>query len=231
MITLILVLLLGFICLPSPSQSVYAIGAPNTYHVATTDQLVSISPQILNVNLTINLAVGSEVTWNCPLGGVTLIAPYPMHGRPYLTDPVDPVKTNVSAGATLWGIYYLDEAIGEWLYFIPGFTGSTLTLLEPDKSYMVVVSHACDLFLYTSTQTHTGGELPPSSYLPSVPRISIQDVKAKLDLGANIVIVDSRAKEQYDQSHIIGAISLPLDEMHSPYDNLKGYDEIITYCT
>ncbi|MFC1955483.1 rhodanese-like domain-containing protein [Chloroflexota bacterium] len=56
-------------------------------------------------------------------------------------------------------------------------------------------------------------------------------MKAKLDAGANIIIIDSRSKENYDQSHIAGAISLPLNEMNSPYDNFKGYDEIITYCT
>ncbi len=35
-------------------------------------------------------------------------------------------------------------------------------------------------------------ELPPSSFLPEIPRISIYEVKAKLDAGANIAIVDSR---------------------------------------
>jgi hypothetical protein len=87
-------------------------------------------------------------TWNCPLGGVTLIAPYPIRGRPYLTVPVDPAEITASAGAALWGIYSLDETTGEWLYFIPGFTGSTLTQLEPDEFYLVVVSDACDLLLF-----------------------------------------------------------------------------------
>jgi hypothetical protein len=59
--------------------------------------------------------------------------------------PVDPAEITVSAGATLWGIYYLNETTGEWLYFIPGFEGSTLTQLEPDKFYLVVVSDACSL--------------------------------------------------------------------------------------
>ena len=90
------------------------------------------------------------ITWNCPLGGVTLIAPYPIHGRPYLTMAVDPADSTVSVGAALWGIYYLDEATGDWLYFIPGFTGSTLTKLEPDEYYYVVVSSACDLKLPSS---------------------------------------------------------------------------------
>ncbi len=83
---------------------------------------------------------GYVETWNCPLGGVTLIAPYPIHGRPFLTVAVNPAEITVSAGAALWGIYYLDETTGEWLYFIPGFTTSTLTQLEPEEFYLVVVS-------------------------------------------------------------------------------------------
>ncbi|MCP4607104.1 MAG: rhodanese-like domain-containing protein [Planctomycetes bacterium] len=74
-------------------------------------------------------------------------------------------------------------------------------------------------------------ELPPSDYLPEVPRISIHEVKAKLDAGANILIVDSRHDHSYDESHIAGAISIPLDNMSEPYDGFESYDEIITYCT
>jgi hypothetical protein len=85
--------------------------------------------------------------WNCPLGGVTLIAPNPGAGRPFLTVAVDCDEITVSAGAELWGIYYLDETApgGEWLYYIPGFVANTLTQLEPDKYYYVVVSDACTL--------------------------------------------------------------------------------------
>ena len=79
--------------------------------------------------------------------------------------------------------------------------------------------------------TPSSTELPPSSFLPEVPRISVEEVKKKLDAGANIVIVDSRSKASYDQDHIAGAVSLPLADMAEPYDDFDGYDEIITYCT
>ena len=78
--------------------------------------------------------------------------------------------------------------------------------------------------------TPPGTELPPSTYLPEVPRIGVEEMKAKLDAGSNIVIVDSRFKTSYDQSHIVGAISVPITTMAEPYDYLVGYDEIITYC-
>ena len=73
-------------------------------------------------------------------------------------------------------------------------------------------------------------ELPPSSYLPEVPRISIEEVKAKLDAGSNMVIIDTRPKTSYDLSHIAGAISIPFTDMAEPYSDLASYDEIITYC-
>ncbi len=72
--------------------------------------------------------------------------------------------------------------------------------------------------------------LPPSTWLPEVPRIGVEEVKAKLDTGSNIAIIDSRSKAKYDQSHIAGAISIPEVNMAEFYGDLDGYDEIIVYC-
>ena len=85
--------------------------------------------------------------------------------------------------------------------------------------------------LPTPVPTPPGGELPPSSYLPEVPRICVEEVKSKLDGGINLAIIDSRSKKSYDLSHIVGAISIPLETMAEPYSDLDGYDEIVTYCT
>jgi len=81
----------------------------------------------------------------------------------------------------------------------------------------------------TLAPTPSSTELPPSSYLPEVPRISVEEVKAKLDAGSKIVIVDSRSHAGYEQSHIVGAISLPLGNMSEPYSDLNDYDEIFIY--
>jgi len=69
-----------------------------------------------------------------------------------------------------------------------------------------------------------------NSYLPEVPRISVEEVKAKMDGGVNMVIVDSRFAQIYELNHIAGAISLPALDMVGPYDYFDGYDEIIFYC-
>jgi hypothetical protein len=90
-------------------------------------------------------------------------------------------------------------------------------------------------------KTTTPLKLPPSSYLSEIPRISVEEVKAKLDADTNIIIIDSRSAKSYQKSHIAGAISLPfsterpLGDMVEPYSGadtrLSNYDEIITYCT
>jgi PKD repeat protein len=90
------------------------------------------------------ITVGTEraKVWNMPIGGEALIAPNPGAGRPFLTIDADCADITVSAGAELWGIFYLDETVpgGEWLYFIPGFATNTLNQIETDQYYYVVVS-------------------------------------------------------------------------------------------
>jgi len=89
----------------------------------------------------------ATINWSCPIGGQALIAPYPVNGRPLLTASAPCSGITASDSAQLWGIYYLDETTGTWLYYIPGFTSSMLTQLEPGKYYYVVVSQACTLII------------------------------------------------------------------------------------
>jgi hypothetical protein len=64
----------------------------------------------------------------------------------------------------------------------------------------------------------------------NVPSISLEQLKEKLDAGADIVIVDVRSKEDFDEGHMAGAISIPWEEMEARYTELPGNKEIITYC-
>jgi hypothetical protein len=89
----------------------------------------------------------------------------------------------------------------------------------------------------TPSATDSTGEVPYSSFLPEIPRVSVQEVKAKLDAGANIAVVDSRPGDEYEESHIPGSISIPVLDMldmldlAEPYTDLDQYDEIMLYCT
>jgi len=61
-------------------------------------------------------------------------------------------------------------------------------------------------------------------------RISPEQLKEKLDAGADLVIVDVRDKEAFDEGHITGAVSIPWGEMEARYTELPGDKETITYC-
>lgn len=48
----------------------------------------------------------------------------------------------------------------------------------------------------------------------------------------NLVILDVRTDEEYDRSHIFGAINIPFDEIEERIEEIEGHldDEIIVYC-
>ncbi len=65
---------------------------------------------------------------------------------------------------------------------------------------------------------------------PDVARVSLADAKAAYDThGA--VFVDVRDAESYAQSHIPGALSIPLGDLETRRGELNPSDWIITYCT
>jgi 3-mercaptopyruvate sulfurtransferase SseA len=100
---------------------------------------------------------------------------------------------------------------------------------------VILVGVAGFLFAYTrslpgpAAQTRASnqqGDIP----FPEVPRIPLEEAKAKFDAGTAL-IVDTRSREEYDQSHIPNAISLPLTELNTQNPDLPRDVEIITYCT
>ena len=65
---------------------------------------------------------------------------------------------------------------------------------------------------------------------PEVPRISVKDAKAALDIG-NAVFVDARGEPFFSEGHIPGAISMTSDEVMDRLSELDPSAWIITYCT
>ena len=65
-----------------------------------------------------------------------------------------------------------------------------------------------------------------------MPRIGLEELKALMDSGANLVILDNRPKESYQLGHIEGAISFPWKPQLTMADAelLPWDDPIITYC-
>ena len=51
-----------------------------------------------------------------------------------------------------------------------------------------------------------------------------------IDLKAELVILDVRTQEEYDEEHIEGAIMIPVQELEERLDELSKDDELLVYC-
>jgi len=69
----------------------------------------------------------------------------------------------------------------------------------------------------------------PEASLESARRISREDAM-KMVAEHKAVYIDVRSKEQYDLSHIKGAISIPLSELPTRWKDLPVGKYLITYC-
>lgn len=67
----------------------------------------------------------------------------------------------------------------------------------------------------------------------SVPRITVQELKAKMDNRKNVVIIDVRTGQEYKSSKIKikDAIRISIVQLEDRYKELPKDREIITYCT
>jgi hypothetical protein len=63
-----------------------------------------------------------------------------------------------------------------------------------------------------------------------VRRVTLEEAKSAFDSNA-AVFVDTRSEASYVDSHIPGALSIPLDEIESHINELDPDQWIITYCT
>ena len=64
----------------------------------------------------------------------------------------------------------------------------------------------------------------------SVPRITIQETKQKLDAGT-ILLVDVRSRQSYDAGHIKGAVNIPLFETETRLSEFPRDKEVVLYCS
>jgi len=65
--------------------------------------------------------------------------------------------------------------------------------------------------------------------MTEIPRITVGDVKEKLDRGEGVFLVDVRTREAYDQSHIKGALSLPAKEAEQRMGELPSGRTVVCY--
>lgn len=67
---------------------------------------------------------------------------------------------------------------------------------------------------------------------PQIPRISLDDLKKLIDDKTDVIILDARPKDAYDNGHIKGALSFPwkAEVTGADVDNLAKNKLIVTYC-
>lgn len=67
-------------------------------------------------------------------------------------------------------------------------------------------------------------------YAQQVRTLSFDELLKKFKENEKFVLVDARSREDYDKSHLPGALSIPVDEIRDYADKLDKSEEVITYC-
>jgi rhodanese-related sulfurtransferase len=64
-------------------------------------------------------------------------------------------------------------------------------------------------------------------------RITIEELKQRLDLGHHVMFVDTRSPESWETSDVKvpGAIRIPADKVPDHLEELPHDGTIVTYCT
>lgn len=86
------------------------------------------------------------------------------------------------------------------------------------------------------TEEPTAAPTPEYVGTPTTPdqvrRITVEELKALMDSGADVAILDVRPRESYDLGHIEGAVSFPWKPQltYADVEMLPWSDLIVTYC-
>ena len=111
----------------------------------------------------------------------------------------------------------------------PGSASLTPILLIAAGAILIIGSAAWFVFSSGALAQPTPTVAEDIPY-PEVPRVSVKDAKAALDIG-NAVFVDSRGEPFFSEGHIPGAVSMTSEEVMDRLDELDPSAWIITYCT
>ncbi len=63
-----------------------------------------------------------------------------------------------------------------------------------------------------------------------IPKISIEELKQKMDSQEDFILIDSRSQVEYEEEHIKEAISVPYNKIEEIASGLDKNKEIIIYC-
>jgi rhodanese-related sulfurtransferase len=101
---------------------------------------------------------------------------------------------------------------------------------------LLLLNAACsttEIHPATTTAASASAQQPPAAQSAGsqVPRITVEELK-KLMAEQQVVAVDVRSADAYNNGHIKGSINLPLDKIQAgDYKDLPRDKRIITYCS
>jgi len=85
------------------------------------------------------------------------------------------------------------------------------------------------LFTFIIIQISRAVESPKKSFFEAPPRITLEELKGKLDQKADVIVVDVRGDSPFEQEHIKSAISIPLEEIEEGKREFPKDKEIVFY--
>ena len=115
--------------------------------------------------------------------------------------------------------------------------GTRLPLYSRIKTTLIALAILVVLISLPSCATTSAPGTSPeeSTNIPAepdeVPRISKEDLLQMVENGENILIVDTRSREDYDLGHIQGAVSAPLETIGTREWQPPPDKDLILYCS
>jgi hypothetical protein len=92
---------------------------------------------------------------------------------------------------------------------------------------LLLLAAACQ----NANASQASGASPVPATAADVPRMRVVELKALLDAGEEVIVADARSAASHEESHIAGAISMPLLEVDKRYKELPKGAKIVLYCT
>jgi hypothetical protein len=146
-------------------------------------------------------------------------------GKPFMSKKRQPAKRSASrkgrASASA-SSFILPIVVGILVVTIIVFA---IITVENRQAVAAVPTSTLSVPVVT-TQPMATTEIP----FPNVQRISLKDTQAQLAKG-QAVLIDVRTKESFDQSHAVGALSIPETDLAAHINELPRDKLLILYCT
>ena len=96
---------------------------------------------------------------------------------------------------------------------------------------MILIGALASIFLVSNQGDQFAASNPdPEIPFPQIQRVDLSTAKSALD-GGTAVFVDVRGQSYYQDGHIPGAVSIPLNQLEERQGELNQEDWIILYCT